>query len=145
MNEIEKYLHQVNSILSDKQKRLYEFYITNMQYFTKDDTYINKTKRDFQYIENAIPKNCYNNCKRIAKTNHKFRYYEGFYMVEGLDWPTEHGFLVTNDGKIFDPTSERLNFNVTLYGGIEIPREMLKLNTPYSQLVDLFLEKDKSK
>lgn len=132
MNIIQQYIKDVISITSEKQLRYYTYLFENMQYFTDKDLYIPQTKKEIKYIDSAIPKRCFDNCIKIAMKDKKFRYFEGFYLGGKIPLPLEHGFLVTEDNKVFDPTAMCIDLEVSLYGGIEIPTNELKLNLGYS-------------
>lgn len=138
MNTIQQYIKDVISITSEKQLRYYTYLFENMQYFTDKDLYIPQTKKEIKYIDSAIPKRCFDNCIKIAMKDKKFRYFEGFYLGGKIPLPLEHGFLVTEDNKVFDPTAMCIDLEVSLYGGIEIPLNHVMLNAPFSNLAKYY-------
>lgn len=67
--------------------------------------------------------NCYLNAARLVITVPELRYVEGYGVTPYFPLPLEHGWAVTADGRVVDPTWEKPE--ECSYVGVVIPLEQL--------------------
>lgn len=113
-NCISNYLKTLNSIVSEKQGKYYEFLLREGKSFIIQEIIKPKFKPKI--------KQCYSN-SLIGNLLHNLEYWEGYYLTE-IGIPLEHGFNV-RDEKVVDFTSQEFKIKTTEWFGIKIPDEVI--------------------
>ena len=114
-----EYLNHLIGITSGKQKEYFEILRSRGTLFTKCVTLWEKTP----FTVNA--KECYKNSILMAYAAN-IAYYEGYYITE-LGFPLEHAFNYDGTtGYCTDVTSSKMEFKVTEWFGMEVPKPVLE-------------------
>lgn len=74
-------------------------------------------------MSRAPARQCFHNALRLCLREPSLRYVEGYGLLDGLPLPLHHGWAVTDDGTVVDPTWE--SPEACQYRGVVVPLEFI--------------------
>ena len=127
MNNSKAYAYMLRRLYSANRQKAA---LKGIELFIQQSTEFDKKAMDLtlsmslanRYL--CVPKQCYWNCISIAKREKDLTYYEG-YATSFV--PMSHGWLVTKDGEVIEPTLVTLGSNKSRavdYFGMAVPIEI---------------------